>query len=717
MDPLYATLISVPSIPVLNTDDDFALNIPASNAVLIYETTEGGTSVGDAADNLGVANTVTTTEQAFNDAFDLGGFNLIVVEHALGSLSQGMIERLIGWANRGQKLILGYGEFYNHTDLMAAVGVTATSTFSASRPIFQDRTVPVDLFNLSIDPGGYNSWAQLPTYLSASTVDYGQPARGAELAFAASTTFPGTGLVLARYDSSGSGAPAIMLTQNGRVLVHGFVGRVYSGSDIDYDSIHDLRELYENEILYFYTRQTLGERSGLVHIPPGAFTMGAEPTDTFQDNDEWQRGVTISRDFMMGRTELTNRLYTAITGLFPSINGATCGYDCPVQNLSWESVVAALNSLSTRDGRTPCYVQTTGTWQDIDLDCDGYRLPTEAEWEYAAKAGTTTLLSSGDFTVNQCSTTESVVNSIAWFCGNALSMPRPVGYLQPNPFGLYDMHGNVWEFVHDIYDIYSFDDETDPTGPTHNSSLLQNRIVRGGSHLNLPSSLRSPIRGAVDPTGVYTAVGFRLARTDVRYPSMQVNLINGAATVGVLANTVTFSDPDDGEETLTLPFTFAWGGLDATEVYVSANGVISFDSLSFISFDNDQMPAFNSGSDEMLAAWWDDLEIDGGSVSYETRGVTPNRVFAVSFVNANSLDEPTQTVSFEIQLHETSNVVEVHYGSIATGANDWEASMGWEFIGPAAYFTGADVLGCADLCDETRFPAGQILRYVPTEVR
>jgi formylglycine-generating enzyme required for sulfatase activity len=215
-------------------------------------------------------------------------------------------------------------------------------------------------------------------------------------------------------------------------------------------------------------------------IPSGSFQMGA----TNGDADEMPvRTVAISKAFQLQRTEVTQAQWQEIMGNNPSYF-QTCGPTCPVENVSWLDVQAFLTKLNQ------------------EYPSQGFRLPTEAEWEYAARAGST-----GDFGGN------GVLNDMGWWSGNSNGQPRAVAQKLANQWGMYDMHGNVWEWVADWYGTYPGTPQTDPTGPASGSL----RVARGGSFDRLSSAARSASRQSDIPAGRMTFFGvpqggFRLVR-------------------------------------------------------------------------------------------------------------------------------------------------------------------------------------------------------------
>ena len=178
-------------------------------------------------------------------------------------------------------------------------------------------------------------------------------------------------------------------------------------------------------------------------IPAGTFTMG--------DGDD-AHDVTLTKPFKMGVHEVTQAQYEQVMGVNPS---KFKGADNPVENVSWDDAVEFCRRLSELPAE-----KAAG---------NVYRLPTEAEWEYACRAGTTTKYSFGD--------DESEFGDYAWYCDNSDEQTHPVGSKKPNAWGLYDMHGNVLEWCQDWYGDYPSGSVTDPTGPAVGS----HRVIRGGS--------------------------------------------------------------------------------------------------------------------------------------------------------------------------------------------------------------------------------------------
>lgn len=263
-------------------------------------------------------------------------------------------------------------------------------------------------------------------------------------------------------------------------------------------------------------------------ISAGTFTQGSPTTEPGRTPNEGpQRQVTITRDFYLQTTPVTQAQWEGLMGNNPSFFQSGTNSERPVETVSWWDGIAYMNALSASENRELCYDVSgcTGTPGEpgytcasvtfVGLDCEGYRLPTEAEWEYAARAGTTDStyagFHSGEFT---CSPNSYLsLSGIAWWCGNANQTTRPVGQKTPNTWGLYDMIGNVLEWNWDIYNVsaYGMGTNIDPMGPPSGSS----RSLRGCSWPDTPMSCRSAYRYGTGPEIRYNYVGIRPARTSI----------------------------------------------------------------------------------------------------------------------------------------------------------------------------------------------------------
>jgi formylglycine-generating enzyme required for sulfatase activity len=226
----------------------------------------------------------------------------------------------------------------------------------------------------------------------------------------------------------------------------------------------------------------------LVWVPPGTFTMGSPTTEAGREFDEQpQTQVTLTRGFFIQKFEMTQIEYEALMGANPSEFVALYA---PVENVNWSEAVAFCQELTSQDraaGRLPVGY--------------AYRLPTEAEWEYACRAGTTTRFSYGN------DPGLSHLGDYAWFSENSSGRTHPVGQKRANPWGLYDMHGNVWEWCLDWYAIsLPGGSVSDPKGPS--SGLF--RILRGGCWTLLSQYSRSAERYSVSPGEKENCFGFRV---------------------------------------------------------------------------------------------------------------------------------------------------------------------------------------------------------------
>jgi len=214
-----------------------------------------------------------------------------------------------------------------------------------------------------------------------------------------------------------------------------------------------------------------------VRIPAGTFMMGSPGSDAEADDDEKPaHRVTISQPFYLGKYPVTQAQWIAVMGNNPSRFGDNPNQ--PVENVSWNDVRAFLRKLNERERS------------------GDYRLPTEAQWEYACRAGTETPRYYHE------------VNAIAWYDANSNSQPQPVGQKWPNAWGLYDMLGNVWEWCQDGHRTYTADAAVDPIGPTDAGA---NRVFRGGSWYNSAQHVRAAYRNGNHPGYRIDYLGFRCA--------------------------------------------------------------------------------------------------------------------------------------------------------------------------------------------------------------
>ena len=259
----------------------------------------------------------------------------------------------------------------------------------------------------------------------------------------------------------------------------------------------------------------------LVLLAAGTFEMGCTANQTgCTPSESPVHEVTLTNDFWLGETEVTQEQWETLMGnnpssFGPSGNGPACGLSCPVDSVNWFDALAFSNAVSAAEGLPECYALsgcTNAAGDDLECteaalagpgsayDCTGYRLPTEAEWEYAARAGTDLRYAGSD-----------IVTDVAWCTDNGSTTTQAVGLLDANGWGLVDMSGNVWEWNWDWWsEAYpSSDPVDDPVGAETGGW----RILRGGSWSNGGSSARVSRRGSATAGTDNNYFGFRLART------------------------------------------------------------------------------------------------------------------------------------------------------------------------------------------------------------
>ena len=216
-----------------------------------------------------------------------------------------------------------------------------------------------------------------------------------------------------------------------------------------------------------------------VLISAGTFLMGSPMNEPGRNKDELLHEATITKPYYLQTTPVTQGQWRSVMGNNPSFF-SSCGDDCPVEQVSWNDAQAFISRLNEKEGTS------------------NYRLPTEAEWEYAARAGTTGAYCFGD--------SKSNLGNYAWYGSNFEGKIHPVGRKSPNAWGLYDMHGNVWEWCKDWYGPYESTPGVDPKGPDKGDYC----VLRGGSWRNHAELCRLAARNGDRPAARYNDVGFRI---------------------------------------------------------------------------------------------------------------------------------------------------------------------------------------------------------------
>ena len=257
----------------------------------------------------------------------------------------------------------------------------------------------------------------------------------------------------------------------------------------------------------------------LRRIPAGTFAMGSPEDEFGHRDDEVLHHVTLSRDYFMGIFPVTQRQWELVMGNNPSwqwrpgmrnkpSGSENIGPGVPVECVSYDDICG-------RDRPWPANADVAADSflgrLRAKTGLAGFDLPTEAQWEYACRAGTTTALNNGRNLTCACGLCPNL-DEVGWFDKNSGGHSHAVGEKRPNAWGLYDMHGNVWEWCRDWHWISYGGDATDPTGPGSGSS----RMVRGGSWYIHAKDCRSAYRDSRRPGFRRDTLGFRLALVPVR---------------------------------------------------------------------------------------------------------------------------------------------------------------------------------------------------------
>ncbi len=237
----------------------------------------------------------------------------------------------------------------------------------------------------------------------------------------------------------------------------------------------------------FYRALVFAAPTNMAFIPPGTFRMGSPTNEVGRYESEGpQTAVTLSRGFWMAKYEVTQAEYQTVMATNPSWFSG--GLNLPVETVSWSEATAYCAKLTEQE-------RAAGRIRIGNV----YRLPTEAEWEYACRGWTSTRFGYGD------DPGYTNLTNYAWYTDNANSTTHPVGLKLPNLWGLYDMHGNVWEWCHDWWGAYGGGTAIDPLGPSTGSF----HVMRGGYWGNPAALCRSAPRGSSGPDARHAGIGFR----------------------------------------------------------------------------------------------------------------------------------------------------------------------------------------------------------------
>ena len=276
-------------------------------------------------------------------------------------------------------------------------------------------------------------------------------------------------------------------------------------------------------IAFVFALTTCSEETGdhgMVWIPEGHFMMGSLSTEPdHQSNEDPQHNVKLTKGFYMSRYLITEEQFSAIMG-YTSAYFKGGGNRFPANGVSWYEAIVFCNRLSIQEGLEPVYSISGSTnpedwgdipktpspqWGAVEMVGDyphvpnGYRLPTEAEWEYACRAGTTTAYNTNS---------DEISDNVGWYVVNSSDGYHQVGTKPANAWGLYDMHGNVSEWCWNWNNSYPSSPPEDPIGPISG----MNRVIRGGSWNNSKLYLRSAYRSTSDPSSSSNTIGFRVVR-------------------------------------------------------------------------------------------------------------------------------------------------------------------------------------------------------------
>jgi formylglycine-generating enzyme required for sulfatase activity len=243
----------------------------------------------------------------------------------------------------------------------------------------------------------------------------------------------------------------------------------------------------------------------MILLPPGSFIMG-DLSGTGSSVERPSHEVSLTTPLYMSTHEITQRAWIDVMGFNPS---SQSGDQLPVTDVSWLEAVEYCNRRSEAEGLPVCYIMNGDSVQ-CDFSAAGYRLPTEAEWEYACRAGSNDDFANGGMRDPYCDGPDPNLSRLGWYCGNANAALHPVASLAPNAFGLYDMHGNAPEWCWDFLNVYDAAQQVDPRGPFNAAPVLY-RVYRGGGWSRFASECRNSARNGTHQQ-TQSGIGFRVVR-------------------------------------------------------------------------------------------------------------------------------------------------------------------------------------------------------------
>jgi formylglycine-generating enzyme required for sulfatase activity len=397
----------------------------------------------------------------------------------------------------------------NWADAMQAEGEPAPSRSGAEETFLVTGLTPDTEYYFAVRTAdAADNWSGLSNVATAMTPLGNVPPRLQNLSVTPPAGDPGT---LFRFETTYSDGDGDIPTRADVVIDDEPHAMTFVSGDHESGALYRYETtLAEGAHEHYYSFDDGHDHQIITRIIPGpgvgeAFEMGSPAGEPGRDVDETLHTVVLTYDFEVSDHEVTQTEYEEVMGTNPS---RIQGPDLPVENVTWFDAVTYCNERSSREGLTPAYTidGQTVTW---NREANGYRLPTEAEWEYTCRAGSSTAFATGPITREQCGL-DPVLDAIGWYCGNSEDTTHDVMTKQANSSGHFDMHGNVWEWCWDWYrEDLGPEISVDPAGPAGGSQ----RVIRGGSWFHFARECRSASRAPYWPNSGDDIVGFRVART------------------------------------------------------------------------------------------------------------------------------------------------------------------------------------------------------------